>query len=71
MYVYVYYLRTRAASAYSREESRRLERFREREGLAETRKPPRCPSYGTLFFTHRQRHGDARISVLEFVGKSE
>jgi hypothetical protein len=36
----------RAASAYSREESRRLERFREREGLAETRKPPDAPRMG-------------------------
>ena len=26
-----------------------------------------CPSYGTLFFTHRQRHGDATdVGMLEF-----
>ena len=28
-------------------------------GTRRDEEPPRCPSYGTLFFTHRQRHGDA------------
>ena len=71
MYVYVYYLRARAASAYSREESRRLERFREREGLAETRNPPDAPRMGRSSSRIASVTATPRISVLEFVGKSE
>ena len=64
MYVYVYYMRARGQCLLARGISSTREVSRTR-GTRRDEEPPRCPSYGTLFFTHRQRHGDARISVLE------